>query len=194
MILARNDSCLGELDKLEPSRVDLHVSNNVKSVFFLDLMKASKKWKLEALLMDCFKEIWMTLVHISKVGHIECLLIHPFEPLSLDSEHLRKVWEISKHFGFPRGDGHVFFNRGKNNQLLELGGGSLKRIGSRCCILLKQGSMSRKKEQCEVKLLVTASMPGKHLHLPVPSFLPSFPPAFLSSLPKNIFLCHVSKS
>ena len=65
MILARNDSCLGELDKLEPSRVDLHVSNNVKSVFFLDLMKASKKWKLEALLMDCFKEMWMTLAHIS---------------------------------------------------------------------------------------------------------------------------------
>ena len=68
----------------------------------------------------------MTLAHISKVGHIECLLIHPFEPLSLDSEHLRKVWEISEHFGFPRGDGHVFFKGGKNNQLLELGGGSLE--------------------------------------------------------------------
>ena len=68
MILARNDSCLGELDKLEPSMVDLRVSNNVKSVFFLDLMKASKKWKLEALLMDCFKEIRMTLARISKVG------------------------------------------------------------------------------------------------------------------------------
>ena len=63
------------------------------------------------------------------VGHIGCLLIHPFEPLSLDSEHLRKVWEISEHVGLlgsPGGMVISFSIGGKNNQLLELGGGSLE--------------------------------------------------------------------
>ena len=127
MILARDDCCLGELDKLELRRVDLRVSNNVQNIFFLDLMKASKGWKVEALLMDCFKEVWTTLADISKFGHIGGMLIQQFEPLSLDREHLRKVWEICEDVGLPTSEGdHVFFKGGMSKRPQEVGEGSLE--------------------------------------------------------------------
>ena len=127
MILARDDCCLGELDKLELSGVDLRVTNNVQNIFNLDLMKASKGWKVEALLMDCFKEVWTTLADISKFGHVGCILFGPFEPLSMEKEHLRKVWEITEDVGFPTTEGgHVFFKGGMNKRPQEVGEESLE--------------------------------------------------------------------
>ena len=133
MILARNDRCLGGLDRLELVGVNLCLSENPHNLFFLSLLKASKRWKVGVLFMDSFKDIWMMLAHISKVGRIDCLVIRPTEPVSLDAvdrENLRKVWEISKQVGFPRpcatcnvGTGYVLFEGGLSTQPLEHGGG-----------------------------------------------------------------------
>ena len=133
MILARNDRCLGGLDRLELVGVNLCLSENPHNLFFLSLLKASKRWKVGVLFMDSFKDIWMMLAHISNVGRIDCLVIRLSGPLSLDAvdrENLRKVWEISKQVGFPRpcatcnvGTGYVLFEGGLGTQPLEHGGG-----------------------------------------------------------------------
>ena len=136
MILARNDRCLGGLDRLELVGVNLCLSETPHNLFFLSLLKASKRWKVGVLFMDSFKDIWMMLAHISNVGLIDCLVIRLTEPVSLDAvdrENLRKVWEISKQVGFPRpcatcnvGTGYVLFEGGLSTQPLEHGGGTLE--------------------------------------------------------------------
>ena len=143
MILARNDRCLEELERLKLSGVDLCLSKNPHNLFFLSLMKASKQWKVDVMFIDSFKDIWMMLAHISKVGRIGCLIIQLTGPLSLDAadrEHLRKVWEISKQVGFLRPVlSCVFFRGGMSTQPLELWGGTLEENWQSVLQLVQKG-------------------------------------------------------
>ena len=71
-ILARED--LGELEKLELNGVDLVGEANPENTW-ISLMKASKKWSVEHLIMRASKENWATLASISKTGSINFLTI-----------------------------------------------------------------------------------------------------------------------
>ena len=65
---------LGELEKLELNGVDLLGETNPENPW-LSLMKGSKEWSVEHLIMRSTKEIWATLASISNTGSIKYLTI-----------------------------------------------------------------------------------------------------------------------
>ena len=71
-ILARDD--LGQLEKVELNSVELvGVANPEKP--WISLMKASKNWRVEHLIMTATKDNWATVASISNTGSIKILTI-----------------------------------------------------------------------------------------------------------------------
>ena len=90
------------MDKLELSRVDLSGETNPENPL-LSLMKTSKQWRVELLIIEDMKDILATLARISKTGHIRFLIFCTTGPSWLNEvnlEDVRKGWEISEYVGF----------------------------------------------------------------------------------------------
>ena len=103
-ILAREERHLGELDKLELSRVDLSGETNPENPL-LSLMKTSKEWRVELLIIEDMKDILATLARISNTGRIRFLIFCTTGPSWLNEvnlEDVRKGWEISEAVGLGR--------------------------------------------------------------------------------------------
>ena len=103
-ILAREERHLGELDKLELSRVDLSGETDHENLL-LSLMETSKEWRVELLIIEDMKDILATLARISNTGRIRFLIFNRTGPSWLNEvnlEDVRKGWEISEAVGLGR--------------------------------------------------------------------------------------------
>ena len=103
-ILAREGRHLGELDKLELSRVELSGETNPENPI-LSLMKTSREWRVEVLIVEDSEDTLATLARISNTGRIRALFFCTTGPSWLNDvnlEDVRKGWEISEQVGLGR--------------------------------------------------------------------------------------------
>ena len=100
--MAREDRHLGELDKLELSRVDLCGDTNPGNTL-LSLMETSKEWRAELLIIEDMKDILAAVASISNTGHVRKLIFCTTGASWVNEVNLvdaRRAWEISEQVGF----------------------------------------------------------------------------------------------
>ena len=126
-ILAREDRHLGELDKLDLSRVDLCRDTSPENPL-LFLMKTSKEWRAEVLIIDDMKDILAAVASISNTGRIRNLIFCTTGASWVNDVNLEdamRAWEISEQVGFiPK----TLLYRARSCLLLE-GGNSVNPMG-----------------------------------------------------------------